>query len=112
MQKDFSVELKIIQEATDAAKAACDKMIRENPEQWYPCGFSWVLIRPARGRLIQALKHFNIGHTSDGGGYMVHDPSNSSSQWMDAKMAGSIAFAEVLRKHYKNITVTPVQRID
>lgn len=111
--KDFSFELKVLQEAQDAAKAACAAMIAENPGQWYPCGFSWVLIKPARGKLVAALKHFDIGRTSEDGGYTVYNPSGNPTQWMDAKMAGSRAYVEVLKKYYgENYKIKAVERID
>lgn len=112
--KDFSFELKVLQEAQDAARAAANKMIDENPDQWYPCGFSWVEIKPARGKLIDALKHFNIGKNGVYGGWQVYNPSRNHTQWMDAKMAGSRAYVEVLRKHYPDgkLKFKAVERID
>lgn len=112
--KDYSFEMKVLQEAQQQAAAAAKKMIDENPEVWYPCGFSWVLIRPARGKLIDALKYFDIGRTSDEGGYMIYNPSGNLTQRMDAKMAGSRAYVEVLKRHYPDAKMTfkAVERID
>lgn len=110
--KDYTVEMKILQEAGEAAAAATMAMIDAHPEQWYPCGFSWVIIKPARGKLVDALKHFDLGHTSEEGGFQVYNPSKNSTQWMDAKMAGSRAYVEVLKKYYPEIKAKAVERID
>lgn len=111
---DYSFELKVLQEAGAAAAAAAEELTSANPTVWYPCGFSWVLIRPARGRLIDAMKHFDIGRTSEEGGFMVYNPSGNHTQWMAAKMAGSRAFVEVLKRHYPDTKMTfkAVERID
>jgi len=112
--KDYSNELMIVQEASAAASAAAAKMISENPNVWYPCGFSWASIKPARGKLIDAMKHFDIGRVSDEGGFQVYNPSGNHTQWMDAKMAGSRAYVEVLRKYYPEgpYKFSAVERID
>lgn len=112
--KDFSYEMIAIKEAQAAASAAAKAMIDQNPDQWYPCGFSWVLIKPARGKLVDALKHFEIGGTSEEGGYMIYNPSGNHTQWMDAKMAGSRAYVEVLKKHFPDskLKFKAVERID
>ena len=99
--KDFSVELEVLQEAQTAAAQAAKALIDQNPNQWYPCGFSWVRIRPARGKLIDALKRVEIGRTDDfEGGYVVYNPSGNSTQWMDAKMAGSRVYADKLNAYF------------
>jgi hypothetical protein len=101
----------IIQEALISAREACDKMISENPGQWYPCGFSSVRIKPARGKIVQALKELNFGRTDDYlGGFVVSNPARNCTQWMDAKMAGSVAFVEVLAKY--GIKAQAESRID
>lgn len=90
----------IIEEAFAAAREATSTMIAANPGSWYPCGFAWVRIRPARGKLVSALKDKKLGRTDDfEGGFVVHNPSNNHTQWMDAKAAGARAFAAVLTKH-------------
>lgn len=89
----------ILLEAQTAAIEATTKMIRENPTQWYPCGFAWVVIKPARGPFVNYLKSQNIGSRAYGGGWQIWNPSNHSTQWMDAKAAGAQAFASVLNKY-------------
>lgn len=87
----------IITDAFNAAKAATDEYIRANPDQWYPCGFAWVNIRPARGPLVTMLKKMKIGHNGYSGGWEIWNPSGHNTQCMDAKFAGAKAFADVLK---------------
>lgn len=101
----------IVEHAIAQAIVAADTMIKENPDTWYPCGFAHVNIKPARGPLIKYLKENNIGHSdSYYGGYSISNPSNNHTQWMDAKYAGAIAFAKVLKEHGYNCTAH--ERID
>jgi len=107
----FQVELDLFQKATQAAAEACQEMIMKNPDQWFPCGFAWVKIRPARGRFVQMLKDRDIGNVdSYEGGYSIWNPSMNNTQWMDAKVAGARAFAEVLQQ--AGIRCSAQSRID
>lgn len=101
----------IVETAFAKAVQATSEMITANPEVWYPCGFSWVKIKPARGPLVKYLKENNLGKTdSYEGGFVVYNPSKNHTQWMDAKHAGSRAFAAYLNEHgYK---ATACSRID
>lgn len=60
------------------------------------CGFAWVKIKPARGKLVSELKAMKIGRPDpyNGGGYLVN--MRSLSQSYERKMAGAEAFAKVL----------------
>ncbi len=89
----------ILLEAQTAAIEATTKMINDNPGVWYPCGFAWVNIKPARGPFVNYLKGQSIGSLAYGGGWQIWNPSNHSTQWMDAKKAGADAFAAVLNKY-------------
>lgn len=106
----LAAEKLIVYEAFAAASKAASDLIFKNPDVWYPCGFSWVIIKPARGKIVQALKELGLGRTSDEGGFMVYNPSRNDTQWMNAKEAGSDAFATVLQKHGVNAVVR--SRID
>ena len=115
--KDFSAELKVLQEAQTAAATATRQMLEDNPGVWFPCGFSWVKIKPARGPMIEAMKHFGVGKTdSYEGGFVVYNPSGNNTQWMDAKMAGSRAYAQRLNEYFKatgsKCVAKAVERID
>lgn len=90
----------VFAEASMAAKTACAELESANPGVWFPCGFSWVNIKPARGPLVAILKELGEGYTDTYyGGYTIHNPSKNPTQWMDAKIAGSKAFAGVLGKY-------------
>lgn len=104
-------EDQIYQEAVIAAVAATHDMVNRNPDTWYPCGFAWVNIKPARGKFVSYLKTHHLGSTdSYAGGYTIWNPSKHPTQWMDAKMAGARAFAAVLRKY--DIKATAYERMD
>jgi hypothetical protein len=105
-------EMAIIAEAQEAARTASTLKINENPGVWFPCGFSWVIIKPARGKLIKALDEMGLGKVSVNGGYMVYNPGEHPTQWMDAKSAGSRAFIEVLLKHYPKLNIYQEDRMD
>lgn len=110
-QKVIKTVDEILAEAFAAAKEAADKMIAENPTTWYPCGFAWVRIKPARGKFVVALKEAGKGRTDDyKPGFVVYNPSGNATQWMDAKAAGARAFAAVLKKH--GVNCSPEVRID
>jgi hypothetical protein len=113
MEYKYQKELDVFREAELAAETATQQMIDENPGTWYPCGFSWVKIRPARGRFVEMCKQQDVGRTDDfEGGFQIYNPSHNSTQWMDAKMAGSRAFVAVLKKHYPEMRIYAVDRID
>lgn len=97
--------------ALQAASNAAQKLINENPDVWYPCGFAWVKIRPARGPVVKALKEMGLGSIdSYAGGYMVYNPSQNPTQWMDAKIEGARAFADALKA--MGVKATVESRID
>jgi len=104
----------IVTMALEAAKQAAIDHITANPDAWYPCGFSWVNIKPARGPLIQVMKDRGLGYTDTYyGGYTVYNPSSHHTQWMDAKIAGSKAFVEALKPHLPpTMTAKVCSRID
>jgi hypothetical protein len=105
-EQNLSIWKKAQQAAVDATK----KTIEANPNQWYPCGFAWVRIKPARGAFVDFLKKIDAGYTSEDGGYVVHNPSGHHTMWMDAKYDGACACAAVLREH--GINATAEQMID
>ena len=109
----FQKELDIYREAQLAAEMASRRYLEANPGQWYPCGFSWVKIRPARGRFVEMCKDQDAGRTDDfEGGFQIYNPSGNPTQSMDAKMAGSRAFVAVMKKHYPEMKISAVERID
>jgi hypothetical protein len=88
----------IAKDAFKSASIATADYLDKNPEQWFPCGFAWVRIRPARGKFVAHLKELDAGRIDAfKGGFVVYDPSGNGTQSMNAKFAGANAFAEVLR---------------
>jgi hypothetical protein len=109
----YQAELDIFLEAQLAAELAAKRHLEENPGEWYPCGFAWVKIQPARGRFVAMCKDQDIGYTDDfEGGYVIHNPSKNMTQWMDAKEVGARAFVEVLKKHFPEMKVSVQTRMD
>ena len=109
----YSAELEIYREAQLAAELAARRHIQENPGVWYPCGFTWVRIRPARGRFVEMCKDQDVGRTDDySGGFVIYNPSENPTQWMDAKEVGARAFVEVLKKYDPNMKATVETRMD
>lgn len=101
----------IVNSAFLAASRATQQYLDDNPGDWYPCGFAWVRIRPARGRVVKYLKdHCNARVDDFAGGLIVYNPSGNSTQSMYAKAAGANAFAEVLKNI--GIKATAETRID
>jgi len=110
---DYAAELGAYHEAQAAAAKATQDHINANPDVWYPCGFAWVKIRPARGPFVAACKENDLGRTDDfEGGFVIYNPSGNHTQWMDAKEVGARAFVEVLKKHYPTMKVSVQTRID
>ena len=106
-------ELDVIHEALSAAKIATDDMVNNNPNQWYPCGFAMIRLRPARGRFVDAMKHLSLGRSDDyEGGYIFANPGKNNTQWMDAKIEGAKAFVHVVKKHFPDINIRVESRID
>jgi hypothetical protein len=95
----------IVKEALDKASLATAKWLAEY-DSVYPCGFAWIVIRPARGQFTKILRQKQLGEVNKTyGGYMIWNPSGNSTQCMLAKEAGATAFAEVLRKHGVDVEV-------
>lgn len=109
----YAHELVVLDEAFAAAEKATAEYITKNPGQWYPCGFAWVRINPARGRFVTACKLRNAGSTDEFfGGYTIYNPSGNNTQWMDAKEIGARAFVEVVKKHFPDLKIRAQTRID
>ena len=72
------------------------------------CGFGWVKIRPANGKMARWLKSQNIGYKAYNGGWdvSVHEFGQS---W-ERKSAAARAIADVLIKY--GIDATSHNRVD
>jgi hypothetical protein len=94
-------------EACEAAQTASNAS-EAKQTSWYPCGFSWFNIRPARGKMVSYLKSIGVGSTdSYAGGYRVssYDMSNQSPNWsqsLQVKSDATIAGVAVLQANGVN----------
>jgi hypothetical protein len=62
-----------------------------------PCGFAWVVIRPANCKFVNILKKNGIGRKNYGGGWCIW--VSLFNQSMARKEAYASAFAKVLRNN-------------
>lgn len=94
------------QKIIEEAKAAGDAAVK-GAADGYPCGFAWIVIKPARGAFVQHLKDTGRGRKGYYGGWELssYDACNFSGQNMYAKADGCWAFVNVLRQHGINATV-------
>jgi len=81
-----------------AAVNATNNYIAENGENPFGCGFAWVDVRGARGKKLESLKSIGFKKKHVGTGVSLWNPSGSMTQDMDAKYAGAVAFADVLKQ--------------
>ena len=72
------------------------------------CGFAWVKIRPANGKMARWLKAQKIGHKAYAGGWDVS--VRDFGQSLERKASAARATAAVLVKH--GIDATSHNRID
>jgi hypothetical protein len=72
-------------------------------KQWYvpegPCGFAWVNISPARGKLVAELKKQKKGHKAYHGGWDYWMGSLNHTQSIETLEAGARAMALVFKSY-------------
>lgn len=100
----------IIGRAMVAASLATDEHLKQFPNDWYPCGFAWVVLRPANSAMAKRLKDRGLGDKAYGGGLQVWNPSKNYTQCMAALRKGADAFAKVISEAGYNCTA--YDRID
>jgi hypothetical protein len=89
--------LEMHEKATEAAIKATNEFIREHGETPY-CGFAWVKIyADGRSKFGKELIKSGVASKAWDSGYDVWNPSKNSTQSMDAKEQGAMAYAEVMR---------------
>lgn len=98
--------------AMDKAAEAAQAYLDDHPDQWYPCGFAWVNIKPARGPLVKELKARGLCSPGTYGGIMVYNPSRHHTQCMDAKEAGARAFVDFMKPLYPGYKIFVETRVD
>lgn len=97
LERSMMTEIEqLLEEALLVAHVAAEAWSQDNPDQWYPCGWANVIIKPARGPLITYLKKNKIGCRAYEGGWYIHNPDMTTSQSMDLHTAGAAAFAEFI----------------
>jgi hypothetical protein len=89
-------------EAFRGARQACSDYLKNNPGNWFPCGFAWVVF-DGRDPAVKFLKKSKgiFGRLAGDAGYPkgwhIWDPADSGTQCMEAKLAGARRFVEVLK---------------
>ena len=101
--------MQIIQDALNNANMATQAYI-DAGNHWYPCGFVYVSVKPARGNLIKVLKELKAGYVSEYGGFKVRIPH--STQSMYAKIEGANAFVNTIQEHFPKHTFAVETSID
>ena len=88
----------IHEKAIAAAKAACNEYLEQNPDNWFPCGFAWVVAdvkgNTKAGKAFKACGFDKYYY----GGLDLWDPAKAGTQVMYAKFAGAQAYAEVVNE--------------
>lgn len=90
--------------AFKAARRACDDYLKNHPGEWFPCGFAWVVF-DGRDPAVKFLKAnaASLGRLAGDKGYPkgwhIWDPADSSTQCMEAKIAGAKAFCDIMAKY-------------
>lgn len=96
----FEMKALLMKAFIAAEKATTEYLIRY-PDNWYPCGFAWVVL-PGNAPITNVLKvsfeEQKRGNKGYPKGWHIWNPSGHGTQSMDAKMAGARAFADTLTK--------------
>lgn len=90
------------QARTQANEAAQRALAEIGGRDQYPCGFAWVVIRPARGPFVEWLKRQGKGHKHHAGGWCLwyselHDLGGM--QCVSIHEPAARAFAKVLTEN-------------
>lgn len=90
----------VIKNAVDCAFVNADAASRAKYEQIGErdaCGFAWIVIKPARGKLVSYLKEQGIGRPHYGGGYEIWMPGRQPTQSVSVHEAGAHAFVKTIK---------------
>ena len=90
----------IYEEALESAKKAEQDFMDKHGEPFY-CGFAWVEIGNGRHPFVNFMKKHHADKISKHWhkGAVIWNPAGNSTQSMDIKEQGAIAFERVLDKH-------------
>lgn len=100
----------VLDVAIGSAINATNEYLEEHGENPMGCGFAWVDVKGVRGKKLELLKSYGFKKKYVGTGHSLWNPSKNFTQDMDAKYAGAVACAEVLRKY--GIDATAGCRLD
>jgi hypothetical protein len=101
----------VVNKAFEAATKATTEYLNSG-NSWFPCGFAWVIIKPANSKIANYLKKNHNCRLAYGGGLMVYNPSNSATQSLEAKLAGAVAFVEVMKTELGLVKIYTESRWD
>ena len=102
----------IHQLAVRNAQIATDHYIQKNGEHPFNCGFSWVTAF-VKGNTKLGKSFIAQGfNKSYDGGYKLWNPSGHNTQAMRAKMAGTDAYVETVKKYLPEIKLYEGSRLD
>ena len=87
----------------EAAKAGNEAGGVYNPDNWYPCGASNVMVQPRNTKFAHWLVENEYGRDSEGQKAILISTTRYNQQ-MDAQQRWTSAFAEVLRKYNINVS--------
>jgi hypothetical protein len=96
--------------ASRKAARTTEMYIFDNGENPMGCGFAWVSVKNVRGKKAELLKEFGFSKSYVAPGLRLHNPSQNTTQDMDAKMAGAEVYAQALRD--MGIDATAYCRLD
>ena len=102
----------IHQLATRNATIATEDYIKQNGEHPFNCGFAWVeCYEKGNTKLGKSFiaQGFKKSYT---GGYQLWNPSNSHTQDMSAKMAGTKAYVDTVKRYLPNVRLYEGSRLD
>jgi len=102
----------IHEKAIAAAKAACNEYLEQNPDNWFPCGFAWVVANvkgnTKAGRAFKACGFDKYYY----GGLDLWDPAKAPTQALEAKFVGAQAYADVVNEALGERVVRAECRMD
>lgn len=100
-----------INSAFQAARSATKNYLVKHGEN-DACGFAWVNVSPATSKVAKMLKKSFGAEPSYRGGIDVWNPSASYTQSITAKEEGAIAFVDIMRQKFPEVTFSACSRMD
>lgn len=87
-----------IHEIAKQAAVEAEAAFMEQYGETFYCGFAWVkLIIDGRKPVAKELVKAGIAKKDWNNGYIVWNPANNSTQSMDVKETGAVAYAKVMK---------------